>query len=134
MGLTLAAGLFITCSATLLDYLPEEWSIIDLLPRTFNAVTAPLGGLFVIGMFLPRAGQKAAIVGTLCGLATSLLIGYSKQLGLHSTGISFTWIMPSALLVTVGVAFLLSRFSPAPPRPKAGLTWKSRNEPSPLTD
>lgn len=132
MALTLGAGLFITFAATLLDYLPEEWSIIDLLPRTFNAITAPLGGLFLIGMFLPRAGQRAAIIGTLCGLATSILIGYSKQFGLHPTGLSFTWIMPSALLVTLGVAWLLSRFGPKTP-PDAGLTWRSRNESSELT-
>ena len=132
--LTVAAGLFITAAATLLDSLPPEWSIIDLLPRTFNAITAPLGTLFLIGMFLPRAGQRSVIIGVVCSLAVSIAVGYSRQLGLHPTGISLTWVMPGALLTGLGVAALAGLSEkPASPGSLAGLTWRSRDEPSPFT-
>jgi Na+/proline symporter len=135
MALTLGAGLFITFAAGLLDSLPSDWSIIDLLPRTFNAITAPLGALFLIGMFLPRAGQRSVLIGALCGLATSIAIGYSKQFGLHQSGISFTWVMPCALFVALLSAWISSLFEkPASGRALAGLTWRSRHEPSQLTE
>ncbi|MFT5465818.1 MAG: SSS family solute:Na+ symporter [Verrucomicrobiales bacterium] len=129
MTLTLFAGIFITGVAVLLTQLPSDWGIIDLLPRTFNAITAPLGGLFLIGMFVRRAGQTQALTGTLCGLLTSVAIGYSRELGLTEKSLSFTLIMPSALIVTVGVAWIISRFGPPPKGALGGLTWRTRNEP-----
>jgi SSS family solute:Na+ symporter len=141
MWLTLAAGLFITTAAYLLNFMPEKWGIVGAMPRTFNAITAPLGGLFLIGMFLPRAGQRAAIIGALCGLVTSITLGYLEQFGnlfvnagLLTQGppaISFTWIMPSALLVTFTVAWFVSRFERPSGKSLAGLTWSRRHEQGP---
>lgn len=129
---TLAAGLFITIAACFLDFLPSDWGIVDALPRTFNAVTAPLGGLFLIGMFVKRADQNAALIGTFCGMATSIGLGYSREIlglfGLEIQNLSFTWIMPSALTVTIGVAWLWSLLGGAPKHSLAGLTWWTRKE------
>lgn len=129
-GITFGAGLFITVAAFSLTFLPENWGIVAAMPRTFNAVTAPLGGLFLVGMFLPRVGEKAVIAGTFCGLATSLLLGYSQQLGewlgLAIPEFSFTWIMPSALTVTCCGSYLFSLFQPDLPRDLEHLTWGTR--------
>lgn len=128
MTFTVVAGLVITAAACLLTALPSDWGIIDLLPRTFNAITAPLGGLFLIGMFVRRANQTAALAGTICGLLVSVLIGYSRELGFTETNLSFTLIMPSALIATVGVAWILSLFTAPPKHSLAGWTWWTRNE------
>ncbi|NNE92765.1 MAG: sodium/solute symporter [Verrucomicrobiales bacterium] len=131
MGITLGAGLFITIAAWLLDSLPAQWGIVDSLPRTFNAVTAPLGGMFLAGMFLPRVGQKAAICGAIAGMMTSVTIGYFQQIGAKFgqqwPEISFNLVMPAALFMTLAVALLVS-FVPGgkSDRDLAGLTIFSR--------
>ncbi|HAY82440.1 MAG TPA: hypothetical protein DCY79_21750, partial [Planctomycetaceae bacterium] len=135
MGITLCAGAFITIAAYALNFLPDTWGIVGAMPRTFNAVTAPLGGLFLIGMFVPRANQFAGFTGTILGLSTSLVLGYLKQIGgiLQGAGLlehslpdlSFTWIMPTALCVTVGSAFLLSLFAGGRRPPPPGYTWST---------
>ncbi|MEO8496621.1 MAG: hypothetical protein ABI614_16255, partial [Planctomycetota bacterium] len=48
--ITLIAGLLITLAAYCLSFLPDKWGVVDAMPRTFNAITAPLGGLFLVGM------------------------------------------------------------------------------------
>jgi solute:Na+ symporter, SSS family len=137
MSITLGAGLFITLAAYGLTFLPSKWGIVGSMPRTFNAITAPLGGLFLIGMFLPGVKQRAAILATCCGLATSLILGYSEQLQdlLRSLGwitttyppISFTWIMPSALTVTLLTAIGFSRLDGPQDRNLDRLTWFTRS-------
>ncbi|MDP7020576.1 MAG: sodium/solute symporter [Pirellulaceae bacterium] len=121
--ITLIAGLFITIAAYCLSYLPSEWGIVDAMPRTFNAITAPLGGMFLVGMFIPRAGAKAVVAATFLALTVSVSLGYLKQIGvlLVDSGllsaplpsISFTWIMPASLLTSIVSAALLSLLWPA---------------------
>jgi len=135
--ITLAAGSFITVAAIGLNYLPGEWGIVGAMPRTFNAVTAPLGGMFLVGMLLPRVRQVAVLGGAIAGLATSVGLGYWKQiaeqlqnLGLDApvVSISFALIMPAALTVTFGVSWLVSFVDPSPSRDLVGLTWFSRGD------
>ena len=130
-------------AAFYLSFLPKGWGIIDAMPRTFNAITGPLGGLFLIGMFLPFVRGRAAVAGTCCGLATSIGIGYFTQISeqLHAVGliaevppgISFTWVMPCAIFVTLVSAVLFSLFDSSPRKNLAALTWYTRREKSPLT-
>jgi SSS family solute:Na+ symporter len=120
--LTFLFGTFITIAAYALNFLPENLGIVAAMPRTFNAITGPLGGIFFIGMFLPRAGARAAVCGTIAGLATSVAVGYSATLGrwLREAGLidepwpelSFTWVMPSSLTVTLLTAVLIAAVAP----------------------
>jgi len=134
--ITLAAGMLITIAAFGLNFLPSKWGVVDAMPRTFNAITAPLGGLFLVGMFLPRVGQRAAIAGSLCELVTSIGLGYFEQLAplLRGLGwatseqsISFTWIMPCSLAVTMTTAWLFSLAQASCQPATTGLTWQTRN-------
>ncbi len=139
MAMTLAAGLFITVAAYSLSFLPNEWGIVGAMPRTFNAVTAPLGGLFLVGIFLPFVGQRAVVAATICGLLTSITLGYFQQIGdLLRTwqildhglpALSFTWVMPAALSVTLGTAALLGCLDRSQQEKHRGFTWFSRGEP-----
>ena len=146
--LTVVLGLLITVSAYGLDYLTGERNIVEMMPASFNCFTGSLGGLFFVGMFLPRATGRAAVAATLCGLAVSVTLAYSRPLsevvaGLAGTlpglagwaprlrlsaPVSFTWVMPGSLAATFGTAFVLSRFAPPPTDAIAGLTWATRHE------
>lgn len=131
MALTAVIGLLITGAAYLLNFMPDDWGIVAALPRTFNAITGPLGGVFLIGMFLPKTGQRGAIIGVTCGLLVSVGIGYSKQIG-DLVGqdwpvLSFTWVMPCSLAATMLVAWLVGD---CPRHSITGLTWRSRDESS----
>ena len=154
--ITVVAGVFITGAAYALNFLPNEWGIIDSMPRTFNAVTGPIGGLFMIGIFVPKATGRVAIMATMLGLLTSIMIGYYaifagnlvdagflstewlKSLGL-ATGegkvrsLSPMLPLPCALAMTVGSAWILSWISAAQTKDLAGLTWYTRHEKSELT-
>ncbi len=138
MLVTLAAGAFITLAAYTLSFMPAHWGIVGAIPRTFNAVTGPLGGLFLIGIFMPSVRQRAAIGATVLGLISSVTMGYLEQIGqlLQQFGatadrlpaLSFTWILPCSLLVTLLAAPLLRVLDATTAEDLAGLTWKTRNQ------
>ncbi len=156
--ITLAGGAFITLAALGLDYLPPGWGLIDAMPRTFNAIVAPLGSLFLIGIFLPRVGPRAAVLGVVLSLAASLGIGYFQpittwlvdqqvlsQATLDSYGmwdarqgcprsISFTWILPGSLLMGLLGAWVLSFLLWDRQEPVPAFSWSTRHDPSPLVE
>ncbi len=137
MAMTVAAGALVIGTALLLQQMPPHWGIFEAIPRTFNAVIGPLGGLFLVAIFCPCVRQGAAIAATLCGLLVSGVLGYFHQLStlLQSWGmlretwpdISFTWIVPCALLATVLAAPILCLGDPSPCRDLSGLTWWTRS-------
>lgn len=77
--------------------LQSTLNIMDLLPRTFNMFLGPLASLFMIGMFVPRARARTAIVAvTLCMLFSFCWSWWSEipvwfnALGLES--LASSWI------------------------------------------
>ena len=126
-GITLAAGLFIIVAAFGMDRLTGDKNIIEMLPRTFNCLTGVLGGLFLVGMFLSWVGERAVIIAAICGLATAIGIAYSKEIFGMETPISFTWVMPGSLLVTLamsaGLGAVLNERAARP-----GFTWFTRDK------
>jgi SSS family solute:Na+ symporter len=126
--LTILAGVSITLAAIGLDRLTGDWNIVDMMPRSFNCFTGAMGGLFLVGMFMRRARGRTALVASFCGLATSIAIAYSQELFGLETPISFTWIMPGSLAVTLLVAWFVSRFEPPPVPSAVGWTWYARSD------
>ncbi len=108
--LTFLLGLFMTIAAYVLDGLTRDRNIIDMMARSFNCFTAPLGGLFLLGMFVPRAGNRAALLGGLCGLATSVSLAFAQELFGVTRMVSFTWVLPCSLTATLVVGTLLAPF------------------------
>ncbi len=87
--LTLGLGIVTTLTALVVAYMANSSgkNLIDLMPRTFNMFLGPLGALFLIGMFLPRATARTAIVSVLSGLTISIIWNYFKEI----LGIPLVW-------------------------------------------
>lgn len=80
--LTLALGTATTLIALGVERLASSSgkNIIDLMPRTFNMFLGPLGALFLIGMFLPRATGRSATPAVLTALVVSIGWSYFKEI------------------------------------------------------
>jgi Na+/proline symporter len=80
--LTLVLGGMTTCIALGVAVLAQSGgkNIFDLMPKTFNMFIGPLGALFLIGMFLPRATGRTATPAVLGAVAVSVVWNYWKEI------------------------------------------------------
>lgn len=80
--MTFALGLMTTLIALGAGRLAQSstMNIIDLMPPAFNVFLGPLGALFLIGMFLPRARARTALVAIGAALIVSFLWNYDTFL------------------------------------------------------
>ena len=94
-------------------------SLLDYFNTILGLLSGAIGGLFLMGIFFPRIGSGAAIIGFLCGTATVLYMNFFTQ----ANFLLFGFV---SMLVSVLVALLLSIFMPQKQEQK-GLTWKTLN-------
>ena len=92
-------------------------SLLDYFNTILGLLSGAIGGLFMMGIFFPRIGSKAAIIGFLCGTATVLYMNFFTQ----ANFLLFGFV---SMLVSVLVALLLSFVMPQKEEQK-GLTWKT---------
>lgn len=80
--LTVLLGILTTCIALGVAWLAHSSgkNIFDLMPKTFNLFIGPLGSLFLIGMFLPRATGRTATPAVLGAVAVSVVWNYWKEI------------------------------------------------------
>jgi SSS family solute:Na+ symporter len=104
--LTLALGAGCTLIATGVAWLAQSSgkNILDLMPRSFNMFLGPLGCLFLIGMFLPRATARSAVPAVLAALVVSVSWSYCRQL----FGTSFDLSIMLAIAVPCCFGFVLA--------------------------
>jgi len=121
--LTLVLGLSITAAAYGLDSLTAGRNIIEMMSRSFNCFNGPLGGMFMLGMFVPRVGNRAATLASLAGLATSISLAYGDKLYGLEKAPSFAWVQPCSLAATILVGLLLMPLD-ARRVLRAELTWR----------
>ncbi len=95
--LATVAGLFVGRLGTFLE-------IIGKISGFFGG---PLGGLFLLGVLVPRSNTAGAIVGAAAGFLTTWGIS-------HWTHVSWMWWALAGGLVTVGIGYLSSLVVPAP--------------------
>lgn len=81
-------------------------SFLEITKKTTNLFAAPIFGLFVLALFMRRAGAFGATIGTVYGLATGSLVAYWDVLT-GSAPISMMWIIPPSLGMQLLVAALL---------------------------
>ncbi len=87
--------------------LMATWDILSLLDY-FNTIlgllTSGLGGLFLMGVFLPRIGGKAALAGFLLGTVAVFFLQFCTDTSLFLFG-------AAGMAVSVGTGWLFSLFS-----------------------
>ena len=79
-----------------------------------------MGALFLMGIFFPRIGTRAAFIGFLAGTATVFWMNFY-------TDANFLLFGFTAIAVSVVVALILSMIWPEI-RPLKGFTWRTRPE------
>ena len=92
-------------------------SLLDYVNTILGLLSGAIGGLFLMGIFFPRIGSTAAIIGFLCGTATVLYMNFY-------TNANFLLFGFVSMLVSVLVALILSIFMPQT-KEQPGLTWKT---------
>lgn len=96
----------------------EILSLLDFFQEILGLLSSGLGGLFLMGIFFPRIGGKAALCGFIAGVTTVFLTRY-----LTSTSFLLYGFIGMAVSVAVGyvVSFVLKDH-----KDLRGLTWKQR--------
>ncbi|TKG94614.1 cyclically-permuted mutarotase family protein [Puteibacter caeruleilacunae] len=101
--------------------LMATWNILSLFDY-FNYIlgllASGLGGLFFMGIFIPKIDQRSALIGFFAG--TGILFWISMN-----TNISFLLFGFIGMFLTVAVAWLISLIIPAKERDLEGLTWST---------
>jgi uncharacterized sodium:solute symporter family permease YidK len=83
-----------------------DWNLVEMIQRINHLFVAPIGALFFAGIIFRRVGAQAAWLGFLCGVATAVVVSFSKQIFDMQNGIAFAWIMPAAFVVSLAVSFV----------------------------
>lgn len=109
---------------------PKNENIIDLSIRVFNLFLGPLGGIFMVGVFLSYVRTASMLIGTLGGLTCSIMLGY-WDLFFETTGPSVLLVTPVSTVVTFALSALAGAvqyaISGPPEKSKLrGHTWNSR--------
>ena len=109
-------GMFIAILMAMVDI----QSLLDYFNTILGLLSGAIGGLFMMGIFFPRIGSRAALLGFLCGTATVFYMNFYTQ-------VNFLLFGFVSMLVSVLVALLLSFVWPQKEAQK-GLTWKTLNK------
>ena len=107
-------GMFIA----ILMAMVEIQSLLDYFNTILGLLSGGIGGLFLMGIFFPRIGSRAALVGFLVGTAVVFWLNFC-------TPASFLLFGFVSLSVSVVVAYLLSFVWPQD-EAQQGLTWNTR--------
>ena len=75
-------------------------TLTEVAMKTVNLLICPLFGLFFLALFVNFATPFGAMMGALYSFTAALLIGYWEIL-IGGDQISFQWISPIALIVTM---------------------------------
>ena len=95
-------------------------SLLDYFNTILGLLSGAVGALFLMGIFFPRIGTRAAFIGFLAGTATVFWMNFYADANFLLFG--FT-----AIVVSVVVALILSMIWPEN-RPLKGFTWRTRPE------
>lgn len=109
--LAFGIGTIVVFGSSFMEHVPGN--ITAVTAKTTNLLVTPIFGLFFFALFVPFARPAGVVVGTICGIATAVLIAFSGPIfGVNpETGedpISFMWISPCALLVNLAIGALVS--------------------------
>ena len=112
-GLAFGIGAFVVFGSSFIGLVPGN--IIAMTQKTSNLVVTPLFSLFVLALFVPFATPWGATLGVVCGVISATLIAFSGPIFVPTFApardydpISFQWIAPVGMVVSIGVGCLAS--------------------------
>ncbi|HRX55104.1 MAG TPA: hypothetical protein P5016_11360 [Verrucomicrobiales bacterium] len=115
--LALVVGILVVCLSTLAVYVPGN--ITAVTNKTVNLFTMPLFCLFFFALFSRQASPVGVAIGTLCGMLTAILIGFSGPIFIagfdpktQHDPVSFQWIAPVTLIVNLTTGYFFSWLIP----------------------
>ncbi len=103
--LTLVIGVLIILGSLGMGLVPGN--LIEVSGKTVNVFFYPMFGLFFFALFVPFATSLGAVAGAVFGLAAGLTVGFWDVLT-GAPKLSFQWIGPVSLLVTLATGSLFS--------------------------
>ena len=115
--LSVAIGIIITLAS--LGMGSVRGNLVEVSGKTVNVFFYPMFGLFFLALFVRIATPVGALLGAAFGLAAAITVGYWDVLT-DLPKLSFQWIGPTSLLVTVAVGCLVSLI---PTRGKPLASW-----------
>ena len=98
----------------------EILSLLDFFQEILGLLSSGLGGLFLMGIFFPRIGGKAALIGFIAGVSVVFMTRFLTET-------SFLLYGFIGMTVSVAVGYLAS-FIFKDDKDLDGLTWKQRIE------
>lgn len=93
-------------------------SLLDFFQEILGLLSSGLGGLFLMGIFCPRIGGRAALIGFVCGVAAVFLTRYLTDTSFLLYG--FIGMFSSIIVGLICSCFIRESKS------LAGLCWKER--------
>jgi len=82
-------------------------NITEITAKTSNLLTAPLFNLFFMAMFISYATPFGTIMGSIYGGCTAYIIAFWDVMT-GQPGVTFLWICPVSLIVSIGASLLFS--------------------------
>ncbi|MCD6598695.1 MAG: sodium/solute symporter [Bacteroidales bacterium] len=113
---SLLIGILVLGVSTTMRYVPGN--IMEVTAKTNGVFVAPLFNLFFMAMFIPYATPFGTIMGSIYGIAIGVLIAFWDVLT-GQPGITFLWIIPASLVISIGASMLFSLI------PLKGKGWKA---------
>lgn len=107
--LTVLIGSVVILLGLVIKHVPGN--IIDVTNKTASLVTTPIFGLFLMAWYMKSITPVAALLGTFASITVAVLIGFWDMLT-GQPGFSFTYIGPGALITSLVVGGLISRWGP----------------------
>lgn len=111
--LAIAIGLIVVFFSSFMGAI--EGNITTVTAKTTNLLTTPIFCLFVFALFIPFSKPLGVWIGSVCGVTTAILIAFSGEIfgfldPIEKTiaPVSFQWIAPSTMFVTLIIGSLVS--------------------------
>ncbi|MDP1795831.1 MAG: hypothetical protein Q8K78_00035 [Planctomycetaceae bacterium] len=101
-------------------------TLVGMMPKFFNMFVGPLSAMFIIGMFIPRCTARSVIPAAICGLCTSIIWSWWREIFGTEAAPTFLLAIAVPCLTTITLATLLS-FIVETGKPHSGLdyTWRA---------
>lgn len=103
--LALGVGVAAIAASLLADLIPGN--LVELGGKMVNLFLCPLFGVFFLALWVPFATPFGAIMGVIYSFVTALLVGYWDMFT-GGQALSFQWIAPCALTVSIAAGCLFS--------------------------